>query len=143
MATAGSTKDGNQFNRSDKEANFAEKHERACDRLQDWSNRERKKRRFKEKETDDQKISRLRVAELERLLMDRYGSVLPDDDAGREDLKIVFHQLVHINPTTAIERMVGWASGGHHGFPNRKRENSPQTLRVRQKNSQRTVWLSS
>jgi hypothetical protein len=38
-------------------------------------------------------IASLRVAELARLFKARYGNVLPDDDAGRDDAAIMVHHL--------------------------------------------------
>jgi hypothetical protein len=38
-------------------------------------------------------IASLRVAELSRLFSRRYGEVLPDDDAGRDDAQIMAHHL--------------------------------------------------
>jgi hypothetical protein len=40
--------------------------------------------------TKDEGLRRVRLGELRRLLRHRYGAVLPDDDAGREDL----HELL-------------------------------------------------
>ena len=34
-------------------------------------------------------IRRLRLGDLKRLLRSRYGHTLPDDDAGREDLRLL------------------------------------------------------
>ena len=79
------------------EKSFTAKHERARKKLETWSRRERQKRRFKS-ETKDQLMARLRVAELERLCNTRYGGCLPDDDAGREDLSIIFHHLARVVP---------------------------------------------
>src|SRR5207248_1473750 len=42
--------------------------------------------RVKGKGTHSEMIRRLRLANLRKLLRDRYGPVLPNDDAGREDL---------------------------------------------------------
>lgn len=41
-------------------------------------------------------IAALRVAELSRLFMCRYGEQLPDDDAGRDDARLMAHHLVQL-----------------------------------------------
>jgi hypothetical protein len=52
-------------------------------------------------------IAALRVAELTRLFRKRWGVTLPDDDAGRDDLWIIFqHQACLRNPR---ERMLNFA----------------------------------
>ena len=38
-------------------------------------------------------MAALRCAELNRLWTDRYGAVLPDDDAGKDDARIMAHHL--------------------------------------------------
>jgi hypothetical protein len=44
-------------------------------------------------------IAALRVGELTRLLRSRWGVTLPDDDAGRDDLWVIFqHQACLLNP---------------------------------------------
>jgi hypothetical protein len=40
-------------------------------------------------------ITTLRIAELRRLLQSRYGHILSDDDAGRDDALIMAHHLAH------------------------------------------------
>jgi len=44
-------------------------------------------RRPRVKLSSDELLRRLRLGELRKLLRDRCGSVLPDDDAGREYLR--------------------------------------------------------
>ncbi len=121
MPSGGSIKDGERFKPSCKETDFAEKHEQARKREEKWSRRERQRRRFRH-ETSDQKMARFRIAELERLFTKRYGSTLPNDDAGRDDLEIILHHLARIHPSidarsvrecgdTEIERMIEWAKG--------------------------------
>lgn len=53
-------------------------------------------------------ISALRASQLNRFLLDRYGQVLPDDDAGRDDARLMAHHLAHrINPSA---RIASWLS---------------------------------
>ncbi|MCK1707622.1 MULTISPECIES: hypothetical protein [unclassified Bradyrhizobium] len=61
-----------------------------------------KKREIQVRHRNGRKFSMapVRVAEFDRLLDHRYGRVLPDDDAGREDAKIMVHHLVQIGGTT-------------------------------------------
>ena len=49
----------------------------------------------------------LRIRDLEIVLRHRWGRVLPDDDAGRDDARLMLHHLVHyaVDPRG---RMVGW-----------------------------------
>jgi hypothetical protein len=49
----------------------------------------------------------LRLCQLERLFVDRYGSTLPDDDAGRDDLYIAATHIAQ-NPRSA-EHIKDWA----------------------------------
>jgi hypothetical protein len=53
-------------------------------------------------------ITVLRISELERYLRLRYGAVLPDDDAGREDLVILLNHVAH-NRTDPGGKMPGFA----------------------------------
>jgi hypothetical protein len=49
----------------------------------------------------------LRMAELDRLFSTRYGTILPDDDAGRGDLKVMAHHIARLqNPEPKI---MAWA----------------------------------
>jgi hypothetical protein len=55
----------------------------------------------------------VRICELERVLADRYGPVLPDDDAGRDDLIVLLHHLAHRDMPdrrmrVAVRRWVPW-----------------------------------
>ena len=43
-------------------------------------------------------MASLRLRDLGRVFRDRYGGVLPDDDAGREDLVIALHHLALLPP---------------------------------------------
>lgn len=50
-----------------------------------------------------------RIAELNRLLIDRYGEVLPNDDAGRDDAEIVAqHMPLTWHPVDPARRIAGW-----------------------------------
>jgi hypothetical protein len=52
-------------------------------------------RRYKQKKADKAPISltALRIAELRRLFLDRYGRTLPNDDAGRDDVLVMAHHI--------------------------------------------------
>jgi hypothetical protein len=50
-------------------------------------------RRYRKGELTPFSIATLRVAELRRLFRARYGTVLPDDDAGRDDALVMAHHL--------------------------------------------------
>jgi hypothetical protein len=52
-------------------------------------------------------IAVLRISELERYLRLRYGTVLPDDHAGREDLVILLNHVAH-NRTDRGGKMLGF-----------------------------------
>ncbi len=52
-------------------------------------------------------IAVLRISELERYLRLRYGTVLPDDHAGREDLVILLNHVAH-NRTDRGSKMLGF-----------------------------------
>jgi hypothetical protein len=54
-------------------------------------------------------MATLRVAEIDRLLVSRYGHVLPDDDAGRDDARIMVHHLAQISGD-APKRIAAWIS---------------------------------
>jgi hypothetical protein len=50
-------------------------------------------RRYERAERPRVSMATLRIAELRRLYRNRYGHVLPDDDAGRDDAEIMAHHL--------------------------------------------------
>jgi hypothetical protein len=52
----------------------------------------------------------LRIAQLRRLLADRYGPQLPDDDAGREDARIMVNHLA-LRGGRQTARMLAWLDG--------------------------------
>ena len=49
--------------------------------------------RYRQGEKKPFSMAAVRCAEIKRLFVDRYGFVLPDDDAGREDARIMAHHL--------------------------------------------------
>ena len=51
----------------------------------------------------------VRVAEIDRILIDRYGDILPDDDAGRDDCFIMCHHLAR-RAGDPVVRIHGWLS---------------------------------
>jgi hypothetical protein len=53
-------------------------------------------------------LATLRLAEIERLLAYRYGSALPDDDSGRDDLRIVADHIM-LKRGEVAEHIAGWA----------------------------------
>jgi hypothetical protein len=67
-------------------------------------------RRYRKKEQRESfNIARLRIPELRRLFAARYGRVLPDDDAGRDDVLIMAYHLVHL-PGDAHWRIRNWTA---------------------------------
>jgi hypothetical protein len=60
------------------------------------------------RERDPVSIAALRIAELRRLFVARYGHVLPDDDAGRDDALIMGHHLAE--RSDAERRIHAWLS---------------------------------
>lgn len=54
----------------------------------------RRYRRGARKRSSPRQLAVLRVHELGRLYKARYGDVMPDDDAGRDDMMLVLHHLV-------------------------------------------------
>lgn len=52
-------------------------------------------------------MAALRAADINRLLMHRYGPVLPDDDAGRDDARIMCHHLALISGEV-LPRITSW-----------------------------------
>lgn len=64
-------------------------------------------RRGKRRARQPVSMAALRVAELNRLFVHRYGRELPDDDAGRDDAQIIAHHIAafSIQPE---KRIVDW-----------------------------------
>ena len=48
----------------------------------------------------------VRPRELERVFRDRYGAILPDDDAGRDDLFVMANHLAHFDAPD--QRIISW-----------------------------------
>jgi hypothetical protein len=53
--------------------------------------------RYRQGKNKPVSMAALRCAELNRLWTDRYGAVLPDDDAGKDDARIMAHHLALIS----------------------------------------------
>lgn len=66
---------------------------KAVERVRRWEAKQRRKRSGDEKPAFN--WTALRCRELESVLTDRYGAHLPNDDAGREDLRIMARHLAH------------------------------------------------
>ncbi|MGY2845636.1 hypothetical protein ACVIWU_004493 [Bradyrhizobium sp. USDA 4509] len=67
-------------------------------------------RRREEKERNpDAFMARLRLRELERIYARRYGPVLPDDDAGRDDLEIAAHHIAHLRGDV-VDHIAAWTA---------------------------------
>jgi hypothetical protein len=65
------------------------------DKLIDLSNRAKRRDREarQQRQPLDRRMAHFRLPELERIYADRWGPVLPDDDAGRSDLFIAFNHI--------------------------------------------------
>lgn len=65
----------------------------------------------KRKRSTPMQIVALRIADLSTLFRSRYGAVLPDDDAGRDDIKLAVDHLAALaHPARAITRWLeSWA----------------------------------
>jgi hypothetical protein len=81
-------------------------HERVLALLNEWARNQRRNYWRLTKMPMD----RLRLAELERLYAFRWGAVLPDDDAGVDDLEVALHHLANGGGKNVIERMTGWCA---------------------------------
>jgi hypothetical protein len=69
-----------------------------------------RQRRGGSKLTFSQLIPRVRLRELERIFQRRYGRLLPDDDAGRDDLILAAHHVAHLGGD-AVGHIIAWARG--------------------------------
>jgi hypothetical protein len=65
-------------------------------------------------------MAALRIAELEREFSDRYGHMLPDDDAGREDVTIMLNHIAR--RLDAAARMAAWLDSRAPWFIGHERE---------------------
>jgi hypothetical protein len=63
-------------------------------------------RKYKRRKREPFNRPAIRVAELRRLFVGRYGQMLPDDDAGRDDAWIMAHHLAHL--TNPERRIASW-----------------------------------
>jgi hypothetical protein len=63
-------------------------------------------RKYERRERQPVGIAAVRVGELQRLFLARYGLTLPDDDAGREDARIMAHHLARL--PNAERRIPNW-----------------------------------
>ena len=73
-----------------------------------WQARQQRQSGRAEKPDKATLITKIRLRELERLFMIRYGRFLPDDDAGRDDLTLVAHHIVWLRGEV-VEHIVAWA----------------------------------
>jgi glutathione synthase/RimK-type ligase-like ATP-grasp enzyme len=65
-----------------------------------WAERDRRRRRC----SPDRLMAINRVREVRKVLAARYGEVLPDDDAGRDDLAVLVNYLVQVNRTDLLAK---------------------------------------
>lgn len=69
----------------------------------------RAERRRRNRRRGRPSITVLRIAELSRFFVHRYGAELPDDDAGRDDAAILLHHLVQL-VGDPVARATAWAN---------------------------------
>jgi hypothetical protein len=72
-----------------------------------WQARQRRKR-HEDKPDPARLLTLIRMRELERLFARRYGRLLPDDAAGRDDLIVAAHHIAFLRGDV-IKHIVGWA----------------------------------
>ena len=66
-------------------------------------------RRYRRRRNKTNFLPRLRIAELERIFAMRYGGkLLPDDDAGREDLRLMADHFAQIDPNRIRTWVATW-----------------------------------
>lgn len=75
------------------------------------------KQRYKRKKRRHVSIAALRVRDLNRLFTARYGEVLPNDDAGRDDVSIMAHHLANVGAGDPVDRIRQWVSLRAPWFP--------------------------
>jgi hypothetical protein len=63
-------------------------------------------RKYARRQRRPASLTSLRIADLRRLFLARYGRSLPDDDAGRADARIMAHHLAR--RSNAERRIVSW-----------------------------------
>lgn len=86
---------------------FAHQHQAALAKLGRWSREQQRKRQLITIPLD-RRIAYFRLCELERIFASRYGQILPDDDAGRCDLRFAFHHIAH-HTGDVVGKMVRWS----------------------------------
>ena len=86
---------------------FAHQHQAALAEEERWAREQQRKRRFITIPLD-RRIAYFRLRELERIFASRYGAILPDDDAGRDDLRIALHHIAH-QIGDVVGKMVRWS----------------------------------
>lgn len=69
--------------------------------------RDRRARRQKAKRAKPE-IAALRVHEMQRLFQRRWGRMLPDDDAGRDDFRLIAYHLASLSGVK-LRRIINWA----------------------------------
>ena len=67
-----------------------------------WRDRQRKRRRSPR----GNPTTYIRIRELERIFVDRYGSTLPNDDAGLDDIFVMANHLAHLDEPDC--RITAW-----------------------------------
>lgn len=67
---------------------------------------QRYRRRHKDRPRSPAQLATLRIRDLDKIFRARYGLVLPDDDAGRDDLAIALAHIATL--ATARNRMAGY-----------------------------------
>jgi hypothetical protein len=110
-------------------------------RLIDRHNRHDAHDRFRERAacrmSKAETIRRLRLGDLKRLLRERYGATLPDDDAGRDDLvELLLPISLRVNSPAKVMRNVietwaPWMEAAEAYFLLQRIETMPPALRTR------------
>jgi MT-A70 len=85
-----------------------------------WQAQQRRKRRD-EKPDPARLLTLIRMRELERLFERRYGRLLPDDDAGRDDLIVAAHHIALLRGDV-IKHIVDWARAWAPWMPSAEAE---------------------
>ena len=71
--------------------------------------REQRKKRLASSVPLDRRQAYFRLTELERLFTSRYGSILPDDEAGRGDLFVAFNHIAY-RSGDGMRQLLGWGA---------------------------------
>jgi len=69
----------------------------------------------------------IRLRELERIFQRRYGLMLPNDDAGREDFLLAANQIAHM-PCDIVRHVVSWAFRWAPWMPRAEAEESAKMV---------------